>query len=422
MNAPLKLGILITHPIQYYTPLFRELAARTDVDLHVFYCGHATPDEQSAAGFGVAFDWDVPLLDGYKSTFLKNVAARPSTTSFWGMDVPEIANWIGGGRFDALLINGWNFKGAWQAMAACWRQGTPILLRSDSHLLTSRSPLKSMAKRLAYPRFLRRADGCVATGQLARQYFLHYGASANRVFVVPHSIDDERIGSEARRWANDRVCIRNSWQVKPSDIAYLFVGKFVEKKRPLDFMQIISILNRENGRTVGVMVGDGPLRGVCEAHARKNRIPIRFVGFLNQSEIVRAYVGGNALILPSSGGETWGLVVNEAMVCGLPCFVSDQVGCGPDLIEEGATGGIFPLDNPAQWAKGLRAYADPSVLAHMGAAARSHSGEFSVRVVAGRLLRAVTETVRQSRGPRRYTRLRMTDQRSPVQETSQTGA
>ncbi len=47
-------------------------------------------------------------------------------------------------------------------------------------------------------------------------------------------------------------------------------------------------------------------------------------------------------MLPSNGDETWGLVVNEAMACGLPAIVSDAVGCQPDLIEEHRTGFSFP--------------------------------------------------------------------------------
>ena len=58
-----------------------------------------------------------------------------------------------------------------------------------------------------------------------------------------------------------------------------------------------------------------------------------FVGFLNQSEISRAYVAADCLVLPSDANETWGLVVNEAMASGLPCIVSNACGCAEDLVE-----------------------------------------------------------------------------------------
>jgi glycosyltransferase involved in cell wall biosynthesis len=56
-----------------------------------------------------------------------------------------------------------------------------------------------------------------------------------------------------------------------------------------------------------------------------------FTGFLNQTEISRAYVAADCLVLPSDHGETWGLVVNEALASGLPCLVSDACGCAEDL-------------------------------------------------------------------------------------------
>ena len=68
----LRLAVLASHPVQYYAPMFQELARR--LELEVFYAHQATPDQQAAAGFGQAFEWDVDLLSGYRHTFLKNVA------------------------------------------------------------------------------------------------------------------------------------------------------------------------------------------------------------------------------------------------------------------------------------------------------------------------------------------------------------
>src|SRR5262249_1048914 len=64
-----------------------------------------------------------------------------------------------------------------------------------------------------------------------------------------------------------------------------------------------------------------------------NGLNASFVGFLNQSEINRAYVAADCLVLPSDAKETWGLVVNEAMASGLPCLVSNACGCAEDLVE-----------------------------------------------------------------------------------------
>jgi len=59
-----KLAILTSHPIQYQVPWFRALESQPDLDFQVFFCHRATAKEQGTAGFGVEFDWDIPLLEG----------------------------------------------------------------------------------------------------------------------------------------------------------------------------------------------------------------------------------------------------------------------------------------------------------------------------------------------------------------------
>ncbi|OLE71227.1 MAG: hypothetical protein AUI36_02875 [Cyanobacteria bacterium 13_1_40CM_2_61_4] len=152
---------------------------------------------------------------------------------------------------------------------------------------------------------------------------------------------------------------------------FLFAAKFIEKKRPCDFVQSVCRAASENPRIAGLMVGDGPLRQQCESLNEAQHGSVRFAGFLNQSEIAKAYVAADALVLPSDGDETWGLVVNEAMFCGLPCVVSDKVGSGPDLVLP-ETGDVFQLGNVDQLTRILAALAqDTTGLASMGCRART---------------------------------------------------
>src|SRR4029077_19922149 len=116
-------------------------------------------------------------------------------------------------------------------------------------------------------------------------------------------------------------------------------------------------------------------------------LPVSFAGFLNQTELTRAYAAGDCLVLPSDYGETWGLVVNEAMVCGLPAIVSDRVGCGPDLVEPGVTGAIFPFGDVQLLAQRLCDLAADRARAHaMGQRAEERIRDYSVdHAVAGTL-------------------------------------
>jgi glycosyltransferase involved in cell wall biosynthesis len=356
-KAPSKIALLVTHPIQYQVPLFRALAARPDLVVEVFFCHKAGPEDQADAGFNVEFDWDVPLLEGYPHRFLANRSKTPGVSGFFGLDTPEIAGIIEKHRFDAVIVTGWHYKSAWQAIRACWRTRTPVLVLSDSHLRTRRNPTKRALKWFLYRRFMPRFDACLAAGKWAKEYFIHYGANPNRVFIVPHVVDVKRFGTEPDQ-CEDRLELRRQWKLDEKDTVFLFAGKFIEKKRPLDFIRAVNSAAQQGARVSGLMVGNGPLYPACNALAQKSGAPILFAGFLNQSRIVHAYRVADALILPSDGGETWGLVANEAMASGRPCIVSDRAGCGPDLIVPGETGDIFPMGDVESLAKLVALYSE----------------------------------------------------------------
>jgi glycosyltransferase involved in cell wall biosynthesis len=384
------LAIIATHPIQYHAPWFRALAGHPEMDLKVLYCHRATPQEQASAGFNMEFDWDVSLLDGYQYRFLKNVSAKPTVANFRGLDTPEVAEIIKRERFDAVIINGWHYKSAWQAMRACWRTKTPVMARSDSHLHTDRGLMKRSMKRPLYRWFIPRLDACLPVGVWSRDYFLYYGARAERVFIVPHTVDDNYFASEAVRWLPKRVDLRARWGLDPNATVFVFSGKFINKKRPMDFVRAVAEASRQGNKLHGLMVGDGPLRSECQALAEASNVPVTFAGFLNQSEIAQAYVASDALVLPSDGGETWGLVVNEAMSCGRPCFVSDRVGCAPDLIVPAETGESFPMGDVQALASLMIRYAErPEQLMTMGVNAKRSIARCSVQAAVDSVLLAV---------------------------------
>ena len=338
----LRIGFLVSHPIQYYTPIFRELAKRCD--LTVYFAHRQTAEGQAAAGFGTAFEWDIDLLSGYRSQFLTNVARRKSTDTFRGCDTPEIADEIATGGFDAFVVPGWALLSYWQAVWACRRAGVPVLCRGDSHLKGRRSALLRFAKAAIFPSLLRRFDGFLYVGQWNREYLRHYGVPANRLFFSPHCVDNDafRAGSEAER---ERAGGEEAG--RPGGRRLLFVGKLMEIKHPLDLVHAAANLRGKGMSIEAAFAGSGSLAEQLEHAARAAGVPAHFHGFVNQSKMPAVYASAEVVVLPSQA-ESWGLTVNEAMACGVPAIVSDRVGCGPDLIVPGATGATFPCgDVPA---------------------------------------------------------------------------
>ena len=389
----MKLGILSTHPIQYYSPLYRELASRPELTLTVYYAYQATPADQAKAGFGVAFEWDVPLLEGYHSKFLNNVSRAPSTSTYRGCDTPEIADVIARENFDAFLVHGWYTKSYWQAMRACWRTSTPIMIRGDSTLLMKKRGWARRAIRwILHRRFIPRFNAYLVVGERAREYYLAYGADASRMVHSPHFVENARFAKASAAEFSNRAELRRKWELPADTTVFLFVGKFVDRKRPLDFLQAIEQASLQGLPVAGLLVGDGPLRGEIEQFVANCSVPIRLTGFLNQTQIPAAYASADALVMCSSEMETWGLVVNEAMACGLPAIVSDRVGCAPDLVLEDKTGYVYPATNVDALKDCLiRLSANAELRARLAATARDRIMNYSVEAAADGVCQAMRQ-------------------------------
>jgi glycosyltransferase involved in cell wall biosynthesis len=341
MTTPrVRLAVVASHPVQYLAPVYRALAAR--LDLRVFFAHRMAAADHERSGFGVPFEWDVPLLDGYRYEWLDNRSHHPGIDHFRGCDTPGIRSVLADGSFDALLVPGWNLLTFWQAIRAARRLGMPVLVRGDSQLTTARGPLTRAAKHVIYPRVLRAFDACLVVGQRSEEYYRHYRVPAERLFRSPHCVDHEffaRAANAVRRASPDP---RQAFGIPRSAVVFLFAGKLIAKKRPADFLMALDSLRRAGESVWGLIVGDGPLRQTLEDHRRDHLTPCTMMGFLNQQQIGRAYAMADAIVLPSDAGETWGLVVNEAMACGVPAIVSDEVGCAPDLVLNGETGFTYP--------------------------------------------------------------------------------
>ena len=362
----MKLAVFATHSVQYQVPWFRALAAEPDLDIKVYYAMVADPTQQGI-GFGVQFEWDVPLLDGYPWQLLENRAPSPSLGSFWGCRVRNLHGVLRSDPPDAALITGWHSSYLLQALWSCRRLGIPTLVRGDSNVLAPRGMLKTWLQR----RLIHRFSAFLAVGELNRRLYEQAGIRPERIFFCPHFIDNERFSAQAEKCRPRRAVLRERWGIPEDATCFLFSGKLTPKKRVMDFVAAVAGAATQNPAIHGLIVGSGEMIVQAQTRITNLEAPITLTGFLNQGEIAAAYEVADCLVLPSDYGETWGLVVNEAMACGRPAVVSDRVGCGPDLVEPGVTGEVFPFGDAAALAEALRSLAaDPQRLESMGRSAR----------------------------------------------------
>jgi glycosyltransferase involved in cell wall biosynthesis len=172
---------------------------------------------------------------------------------------------------------------------------------------------------------LKQFSAYLAVGTRSRQYLRAMGTAEPAIVSSPHAVDNEAFRLRASAARQQRLEIRKSYGFSEEQRVIVFAGKLTAIKRPADVIDAAAGLDKG----AVLFVGEGPERSALEARARDRNVHVVFAGFLNQQYIANAYVAADALMMP--GRETWGLVVNEALACGLPAVLSSDVGAGADL-------------------------------------------------------------------------------------------
>lgn len=385
--------MLASHPIQYQAPLFRALAARREIDLVVFFCSRWGVERYCDPGFGVSFSWDVPLLDGYRHIFLKNLSPRPSPSHFWGVINPGITAAILRGGFDAIWIHGWYLASNWLAWVAGASSRTPVLLRGESSGLAEPGGLKGKMKRTVLTAFFERISGFLAIGTSNATFYRSYGVPEEKIFWTPYAVDNGFFREQARNLAGQKRLLREKEGISQDLPVILFCGKLIEKKCPFDLLRAFAILGGYPKASL-VFVGDGPLRPKMECFVSEHRLAnIYFLGFRNQTELPVCYAMADLLVLPSSV-EPWGLVLNEAMCFGLPVIASDRVGAAADLVQEGINGFTYPVGNVKALADRLQGVlADEQGRQEMGLQSCAIISRWGIKEDAEGLLKALRSVV-----------------------------
>lgn len=335
----MKLLILASHPVPYHASVFRKISqqlAQAGHECLVVYLSDFSLQEYFERSFSVSFAWDEPLLEGYRSEILnKNIKHQP--LSFFDLKAPGWQQLLQSEKPTRLLVVTLNYLGAVSATVQARLQGIPATLRFETNdVAFVRSNYKEIGRSLAYKSLYTLFDSAIAYGTLNRQHLLSHGFHSRQLglsyFCVPNRFQSLCLEEKQHL----RETLRQQLGFSDYQTVVLFCGKLIVKKNPELLLEAMSYIPETERRRLALLyVGAGFLAEKLQSMAASlSELKVHFAGFKNQLELPPYYLAADLIVLPSRRqGETWGLVVNEALHAGLPCIVTDAVGCAVDFAD-----------------------------------------------------------------------------------------
>lgn len=311
--------------------------------------------------FGTRFAWDSDLLAGYESFFLTRVAEGGAQTfeeiSVKGFSAQRLTTALAKYRPRAVLLTGYSPAFHRKVFWPVWRARYPLLFRGETtDVAHSRSLIKSLGRDLALRVLYAQCKQLLYVGQRSREHYERLGCAGVKLKFAPYCVDVSVFRTDESAREILRPTTRAMLRISEDQIALLFVGKLVARKGPDLLLEAVRTLpDTLRQRVVVMFLGSGEMQSDLEKSAGHiPEVAARFIGFQNQTALSQYYHAADLMVLPSRDSETWGLVVNEALQHGVPCVVSDRVGCAPDLIEVGVTGGTFSFSQPNDLGRALQ--------------------------------------------------------------------
>jgi glycosyltransferase involved in cell wall biosynthesis len=398
-EEPVKLAALAPCPSHFHTPLYRRLAVDPRLDFTALFAS-TVGAEPADVGYGRPVVLEQNVLDGYRSEFLRRASSEQNIERPWALRDPDIVRALVKGRYEVLWLYGYNYAVHVLAAATMRLRGMPIMFREDQTLMHPRGVLKAAAKELALRALFRGSFG-LYVGSESKRWFEHYGIPRERLFPVPYCVENERLRRAHVELSPRRSELRRSFGLSQDQPLFLTVSRLIEKKQPLAVLEAFR-RTRQRVPCSLLIVGSGELEGpIREEIARRNIPDVALAGFLSQPEVPRAFACADAFVLFSRYNETWGLVVNEAMNFGLPVLVSDKVGSGMDLVEDGRNGYVIATEDVESLGARMVQMAEDSKL-------REQFGRRSLEIIEGQNVeaaaRGVVAAVAAAVGPARWAR------------------
>jgi phosphatidylinositol alpha-mannosyltransferase len=210
-----------------------------------------------------------------------------------------------------------------------------------------------------------RIHGRIAVSAAARHFIDRYFPGDYK--VIPNGVDVPRFASAVpvARWQDGTPNV-------------LFVGRHEPRKGLLDLLKAHRILRRTGYENRLLVVGSGPQEREARRYVAVRGLKgVEFLGKVSDAEKAQLYRTADIFVSPATGGESFGIVLLEAMAASAPIVASDIHG-SQGVVRRGREGLLVPPHEPKELALALgRLRDDPGLRAEMGAAGRARAEAFS---------------------------------------------
>ena len=235
---------------------------------------------------------------------------------------------------------------------------------------------------------MEQCDGFVAAGKSQSEYLRGFGIPDSAIFTAPNAVDTDFF-MEAAEVARGNASLNRQIFRLPNRY-FLFVGRLIAEKGVLDLLDAYAMLAPELRTQISfVFAGDGIARSELQRRAAAIKPgTVQVAGFLQREALAVFYALAEAFVFPTHS-DPWGLVVNEAMACGLPVICSNAAGCAVDLIADGQNGRLVSVGHVGELASVVNDLAgDPRLRSRMGQASRAKIEGYSPDACARGIARA----------------------------------
>ena len=347
--------VILTEIISpYRIPLFNVLAKRPDINLHVIFLAENDPNLRQWQTYKDEIEFSYQVLPSWR----KRIGGYNALLN-WGT-----RRALAQSAPDVILCGGYNYIASWQAQFWARWHAVPLFLWSESNAQDLRGwhrPVEFLKSE-----FLRHCTGFVVPGRSAMEYLLGHKVRKECIFFAPNAVDNELFAAAAGQARQHEM--RNRRDLALPQRYCLFAGRLVREKGVFELLSAYAKLEAPLREQVGlVFVGDGDCRQRLQREAASiSPGMVKFAGFAQRELLAVYYALAEMLILPTYS-DTWGLVVNEAMACGLPVILSRAAGCAAELLKENWNGLLVPpMDVPSLTSAMRNLVCRPDLCAQMG--------------------------------------------------------